>query len=466
MHRVLELVAWSAIAMGTLAASAENVTFTVRTQVESSSGSGEFRRATQDVSWPMESTAVIVCDVWDYHHCLNAVRRLEEFTPRLNEFVQQARRSGATIIHAPSDCMEAYSDHPARKRALETPRPEKHPVGIEHWCSRIPREEQAVYPIDQSDGGEDDDPKEHATWAAKLKTLGRNPAMPWKAQSSVIEIDAERDYITDLGDEVWNILEAREIKHVILTGVHANMCVLGRPFGLRQMTRNGKDVVFLRDVSDSMYNPARWPYVNHFTGHDLVVSHIERYVCPTITSDQLLGGEAFRSKYDDREERDVMEMTASKPPEWTLVDVPTAEDAAPDADVVWYRCAVRVPKAWTKPEIVCLQLPLPHHCEAWINGVPFRKATRGAPMVTMLNIDSSALIPDEANFLCVRVDARAHGKQPRANYFATAPWFNGQPHGVLAGRWQMRVGDDPAWKNLPLPAKFGAGTDILFEPAN
>ncbi len=35
-------------------------------------------------TWQPEQTAVIVCDVWDYHHSINAVRRLEEMLPRLN----------------------------------------------------------------------------------------------------------------------------------------------------------------------------------------------------------------------------------------------------------------------------------------------------------------------------------------------------------------------------------------------
>ena len=38
-------------------------------------------------------------------------------------------------------------------------------------------------------------------------------------------------------------------------GVHTNMCVLGRPFGLRQMAKNGKNVVLMRDMTDTMYNP-------------------------------------------------------------------------------------------------------------------------------------------------------------------------------------------------------------------
>ncbi len=269
-------------------------------QVESGPGTGHFHRLVRDQEWSAAETAVIVCDVWDLHHCLNAVRRLEQFAPRLDRVLSAAREKGATIIHSPSDCMPAYEQHPARKRALAVPPAASLPADIGAWCSRIPSEEKATYPIDQSDGGEDDDPAEHAEWAAKLKAMGRNPGSPWKSQAKQITIDAEHDYITDRGEEVWSILEQRGIKNVILTGVHTNMCVLGRPFGLRQMARNGKNVVLMRDMTDTMYNPARWPYVSHFTGTDLIVAHVERYVCPTITSDQLLGGKPFRSPDDKR----------------------------------------------------------------------------------------------------------------------------------------------------------------------
>ena len=330
--------------------SADELVLKARSQKPAGAG---FERTTREVHWPAEKTAIIVCDVWDYHHCLNAVRRLEEFGPRLDNVLTEARRRGVTIIHSPSDCMEAYADHPARKRAVTIPVAAKLPEEIEAWCSRIPAEERAAYPIDQSDGGEDDDPQEHADWAAKLKSLGRNPGMPWKKQSPMISIDADRDYVSDKGDEVWSILEARGIQHVILVGVHTNMCVLGRPFGLRQMARNGRDVVLMRDMPDCMYNPRRWPYVDHFTGCDLIVSHVERYICPTITSDQLLGGIAFRSQSDRRGEVDVTELPRTTPePEsfekqWSAITVPsawaeaTAGKVSDYAGVAWFRCAFR-----------------------------------------------------------------------------------------------------------------------------
>jgi hypothetical protein len=157
----------------------------------------------------------------------------------------------------------------------------------------------AVTPIVQDDGGEDDDMAEHAAWAAKLASLGRDPPAPWKSQCAQIKMD-ERDTISDSGVEIWNLLEQRGIDNVILMGVHTNMCVLGRPFGLRQLAKNGKIIVLMRDMTDTMYNPDRWPNVSHFRGTDLIIEHVEKYVCRSITSNQVLGGKPFRFGGDVR----------------------------------------------------------------------------------------------------------------------------------------------------------------------
>lgn len=294
---VLTLIV-SALSGGKIA-SAQEFTLQLRYQESTSEGSGRYHRMIRDEVWNPAETAIIVCDMWDAHHCLNAVRRETQFAPILNDVLINARDRGITIIHSPSACMDAYKDHPARQRAIDAP-PSTLPAQINEWCHQIPSEEQGKYPIDQSDGGEDDDLEEHAAWAKELEERGLNPRAPWKKQIDLLTIDEDKDYISDQGNEVWNILESRGIKNVVLTGVHTNMCVLGRPFGLRQMAKNGKNVVLMRDLTDTMYNPGAWPYVSHFTGTDLIVSHIERHVCPTITSDQFLGGEVFRFKEDTR----------------------------------------------------------------------------------------------------------------------------------------------------------------------
>ena len=427
-------------------------------------------RSTAQQTWVPAETAVIVCDVWDKHHCLNAVRRLEEFAPRMNDVLKQARHSGATVIHSPSDCMAAYAEHPARQRAIRVPHDKSAPQHVAYWCSQIPAEELAVYPIDQSDGGDDDDPAEHATWASELTALGRNPGMPWKMQSSFIEINGDQDYISDKGDEVWNILQSRGIKNVILVGVHTNMCVLGRPFGLRQMVRIGKNVVLMRDMTDCMYNPKRWPFVDHFTGNDLIVSHVERFVCPTITSDQILGGQPFRSKYDARNKRDVMEIPvadvneATYQNQWTTAPLGTSWNVATQGkilkhrDSVWIRCTVRLSKEWLGDAETSLNGPeLNARTKAWMNGVPLMHSASARGRMTMA---AESIAADDINLLVIRMDAatdQTHLPLPPAI-------ANGKRELSLSGRWQFRIGDDLAWSNIPLPAKFGIGSDVLFEP--
>src|SRR5207302_1492631 len=143
-----------------------------------------------------------------------------------------------------------------------------------------------------SDGGCDSAPEAQKAFTARLQAMGRNPKAPWLAQIDVLKIHDE-DAVSDSGVEIWNLLEERGIKNVILVGVHTNMCVLGRPFGLRQLAKNGKNVVLMRDMTDTMYNPKSWPFVSHFEGTELIIAHIEKYVCPTTTSNLFVGGQPF-----------------------------------------------------------------------------------------------------------------------------------------------------------------------------
>jgi nicotinamidase-related amidase len=267
----------------------------LRSRAPSAADPSRFEVQERSQRWEAEKTAIILCDMWDLHHCKRAVDRVLEMAPRMNTVVGAARQRGVFIIHAPSECMAAYEGTPMRRRAQEAPKAPDLPADIGRECNLLPAEEKGRYPIDQSDGGEDDEAGEHGRWAAHLTALGRNPRAPWKKQIDLLTID-ERDAISYSGVEIWNLLAQRGLSHVLLMGVHTNMCVLGRPFGLRQMAKHGKEVVLVRDLTDTMYNPARWPHVSHFRGTDLIVEHIEKYVCPTITSDQIAGGKPFRFK--------------------------------------------------------------------------------------------------------------------------------------------------------------------------
>ena len=49
--------------------------FNLRYRAETKAGSGRFHTLSRQVNWDPKRTAVIVCDVWDAHHSINAVRR-------------------------------------------------------------------------------------------------------------------------------------------------------------------------------------------------------------------------------------------------------------------------------------------------------------------------------------------------------------------------------------------------------
>jgi type 1 glutamine amidotransferase/nicotinamidase-related amidase len=274
------------VCVSSLAQGADKIILNARSRVETHGHSGNFAVVNNRLEWDPSRTAVIICDMWDQHWCKGATNRVAEMAPRMNRFVSEARKKRMLIIHAPSSTVNHYKDHPARKRARSAPKAPNLPEGIEKWCKWINDEEKAVYPIDQSDGGCDCDPK-------------CKGGHPWQKQVGTLEIRDE-DAVSDSGVEIWNLLEQHGTKNVMLPGVHTNMCVLGRPFGLRNMARFGRNVVLVRDLTDTMYNHRMPPYVNHFTGTDLIVEHIEKYVCPTITSAELTGGPAFRFKQDRR----------------------------------------------------------------------------------------------------------------------------------------------------------------------
>ena len=69
-----------------------------------------------------------------------------------------------------------------------------------------------------------------------------------------------------------------------MMGVHTNMCVLGRPFGIRQQVKMDLNVALVRDLTDTMYDPRHPPYVSHERGTELVIEHIEKYWCPSFES--------------------------------------------------------------------------------------------------------------------------------------------------------------------------------------
>ena len=239
----------------------------------------EFRLIEETVKWKASETAIIICDMWSEHPCKMAAMRVELMAPRMNEVVSAARDHGVAIIHAPSGGMKLYDDTPFRKRIKEA-RPAKPPVPIKSWCYHNP-EHEGTWPIVDN----------IARGKAKVTGCDDPEAIPHfeidRHQHAAIKIMGY-DVISDQGKEVYNFLEQEGRKNVVLMGVHTNMCVLGRSFGIRQQKYLGKNVVLCRDLTDGLYDPRDAPFVSHTRGVELVVEHIEKYWCPSILSKSLI----------------------------------------------------------------------------------------------------------------------------------------------------------------------------------
>ena len=246
-------------------------------------------------------TAVVVCDMWTKHWCAGATRRCEELAPRIDALARKLRERGALIVHSPSSGPGgefAYETWPQHRIARDAPRteivvvPREPPEGWKNlfgpgWCGANALRE-ATLPLDASDNGCDCPAK-----------CSNGPGKMDCRQSPVIQI-ARGDAVA-AGVEAIHLLRQRGIETVLIAGVHLNLCMMGRPFGIRNLVYQDFRVLLVRDLTDTLYNPRMPPMVSHHGGTALMVEHVETYWCGSITSDQILGGEPFRLSDDGRQ---------------------------------------------------------------------------------------------------------------------------------------------------------------------
>jgi nicotinamidase-related amidase len=218
-----------------------------------------------DVVIEPKKTAIVVCDMWDDHWCKNAATRCAELAKLAEPVLKACRDKGMTIIHCPSDTMEFYKDHPARKRVATVKKAEP------PKAKDLPN---PPLPVDDTKGGCDDEkpPKFYKAWTR---------------QHAAITIDDNKDYISDKGDEVYSIMKEKGIDTLFVMGVHTNMCVLNRSFAIKQMVKWGVRTFLVRDLTDAMYDPRTKPFVAHEKGTQLIIEYIETHWCPTIESKSL-----------------------------------------------------------------------------------------------------------------------------------------------------------------------------------
>ena len=236
----------------------------LRKQIQPYGGSDTWTEANFEQVFVPARAAIVITDMWDKHWCRGATERVGQIAVRMEPLLEKARAAGILIIHAPSETMNFYAGSEGRKLAESAPRantPEPAPL------------HDPPLPIDDSNGGCD--------------TPGDTEHRAWSRETPLLTI-APGDVISDSGNEIYNVLRQRGIDTLFYMGVHANMCILNRSFGIRQMARWGIHCILVRDLTDAMYEPSSRPFVSHAAGTDLVIGYIEQHWAPTVTSVQMI----------------------------------------------------------------------------------------------------------------------------------------------------------------------------------
>ncbi len=263
---IFALIVLAASAVTPASSSGKQIELLLRTRIQPFPARGPSVEAHFDETIVNSRTAIIITDMWDRHWCSGATMRVGLIARKMEPVLEEARRDGILIVHAPSETMDFYANTSGRLLAQNAPHSTPPPDL---------KLEDAPLPIDDSDGGCD--------------TPGDKYYLAWKRENPVLSIEPG-DVISDSGTEIYNVLKEHHIDTVLYMGVHANMCILGRSFGVRQMSKWGMRCILVRDLTDAMYDSASRPFVSHAAGTELVIEYIEQYWAPSVTSGDLLAG--------------------------------------------------------------------------------------------------------------------------------------------------------------------------------
>ena len=245
-----------------------------RRRVEEPPGSGKFRVSEAVLRWEVAQTGIVICDMWDTHTCLTAAQRIGVMAPRMNQVVSAARNLGVMIFHCPSDTMKYYEGRPERLRMQGAP------------MVTSPMPIRATPQNRDLPGGCSDPINRPYIGPGPATTVAGGHNEPWEREHPAIDIIGY-DGITENGQEIYNYCKREGITNLAIMGVHTNICILNRSFGIRMMTRVGFNMIVARDLTDAGYDARKPPYVSQTRGTELVVEHIESNFCPSVLSEDL-----------------------------------------------------------------------------------------------------------------------------------------------------------------------------------
>lgn len=201
---------------------------------------------------------VVAIDVWNYHWCKTAAARVGALVPRMNATLAGARKLGMQVFLCPTDSVDKYVGTAPRERAAVWPR-QKISWGAEVHCPPVP--------------------------GFGSGCMCGNPSCQgnygWDAMHPDLVID-ENDLMPTDAEGLYSICRDKGITHLIIVGVHTQICVLGKPTGIRNMKRAGLHCILARDLTDALTGYVPHEKLLPDTSTAAIVAHFEEHLAPTI----------------------------------------------------------------------------------------------------------------------------------------------------------------------------------------
>lgn len=196
-----------------------------------------FIRRELDMRLPIEETSLVLVDVWNVHFIESWIERAAQITADcIVPVLDAARRTGLTIVHAPSPPVaEQYRQLQRHK----PPEPSAEPT----WPPAVFRNREGDHAAYR--GPRSQPPGIAVHWDALAPRLSVSPA---------IDVQPE-EFVIATGQQLHELLEERRILHLLYAGFATNWCVLGRDYGIRSMARYGYNIVLLRDATTGVEFP-------------------------------------------------------------------------------------------------------------------------------------------------------------------------------------------------------------------
>ena len=252
-HQSCGIVALVAAILLATRAQAAEVEWTVQTRER---GSDKLNVAHPRVD--PHKVGVVIVDMWNYHWCMTWTEQAGGMYTRINKALEGARKLGMSVLWAPTDVASMYAGTPQREHALAIPYVPLPKVRDYSCAFTIP------YGACHCGPG-----------ISCVVNYGHDGMCP----GVVIAPD---DLIVSGTQELYSICKARGLTQLLYLGGAVNICLTGKPEGLKPMYEAGLDGWVARDLVEAWteYNPKRGFTPDMGTAQSVV--DLERAGVPTL----------------------------------------------------------------------------------------------------------------------------------------------------------------------------------------